>query len=426
MKAMKHFFGKGWAICMTLIFTISMASAQSKLVELKGSVLASESEKPLESAILSVKGTNISTVTNADGQFSLKIDASTNADKILVSHPGYKNKELPVNNFQQDNLTIYLNENLTELSQVFLTNYTDAESLVREVLKKKKENNLNQSVLMTAFYREAIKRRRKNVSLTEAVVELEKKPYSSSKRDEVHLQIARKKTNYKRLDTLAFKLQGGPFTTLYIDIMKYPEYIFTYETLGDYEFTFAPPSSIDNRPVYVVNFKQKEGITALRYTGTLYIDAESVALASANYRLNLENKSAIRNAFVKKKPRDVIVYPTETAYKVKYRQKNNKWYYTYGSVELTFKVNKKRKLFNQVYSVSSEMAVTDWEIEETAKLNKKGKDKLRPSVILADRISGFSDPNFWGEYNLIEPEKSIETAIEKIKRQIKREERRKS
>ena len=50
----------------------------------------------------------------------------------------------------------------------------------------------------------------------------------------------------------------------------------------------------------------------------------------------------------------------------------------------------------------------------------EAENGLKPSVILGDEASGFSDPEFWGEYNIIEPEKSIESAIKKISKQLKR------
>jgi hypothetical protein len=71
------------------------------------------------------------------------------------------------------------------------------------------------------------------------------------------------------------------------------------------------------------------------------------------------------------------------------------------------------------------MAVTDWEIN-TANRKIKNKDRLRPTVIITDAISGFSDPNFWGQYNLIEPDKSIESAIEKIRKSIEKQRRKDS
>ncbi len=401
--------------------TLGVAFAQNGIKELKGTVLNADSEKPVESAIVVLKGTNISTVTNSEGFFILKINEDENFETLVVSILGYRTKEINISSFTDDEFEILLKETATQLNTVSLTSYKDAENLVRQIFRNKEKNNQNQSVLMTAFYRETIKRRNRDVSLTEAVVNLYKKPYLSRATDELELQKARKSTNYKRLDTLAFKLKGGPFSTLYLDIMKYPEYIFTNELISDYDFSFGPSSSIDNKPVYVVNFKQKESVIAIRYEGKLFIDAESLALASAIYSLNLNGKTSAQNFLTEKKPRDVICYPIETEYKINYRKKDGKWYYGYGSVQLKFKVNKKRQLFNQVYNVSSEMAITDWEIQENdTKL--KSRDKLKPSMILADRISGFSDPDFWGKYNQIEPEKSIESAIDKIRKNIKKTE----
>ena len=69
--------------------------------------------------------------------------------------------------------------------------------------------------------------------------------------------------------------------------------------------------------------------------------------------------------------------------------------------------------------MTCEMAVTDWE-KSTKELQPKPKERMKSSIILSDAAVGFSDPDFWGEYNIIEPEKSIESAIRKIKRQLKR------
>lgn len=428
MFAMKNSlrFPKQLLILVIILQSIAgITNAQDDLTEIKGLVMSTDSKKPLISAKISLVGTNLSTITNTEGKFTLKFEDDISAETLLISSLGYKNKKLEVSDFGTDELKIYLKADRTELNEVSLNVYKDPQNLVRQLFSNKAKNNLDQSIMMTAFYRETIKRRRTNVSLTEAVVNLHKKSYMSRSKDEVELEIARKKTNYKKLDTLAFKLQGGPFTTLYLDIMKYPEYIFTDETIPDYDFSFDKSSTIDDKSVYVVNFQQKETVYGIRYRGKLFIDAESLALTSANYSLNLENKALAKNYLTKKKPRGVVAYPTEASYKIDYKEKNGKWYYAYARVNLTFKVNKKRTLFNQKYTVSSEMAVTDWDIYDSD-LSKRSKDRLKPNMILTDRVSGFADPNFWGEYNLIEPEKSIESAIEKIRKQIEKEEKRKS
>ena len=64
------------------------------------------------------------------------------------------------------------------------------------------------------------------------------------------------------------------------------------------------------------------------------------------------------------------------------------------------------------------MAITDWE-RRAEERNRKDENFLSQTVVMADDVSGFTDLGFWGENNIIEPDKSIENAIEKIQRQIK-------
>ncbi len=315
-------------------------------------------------------------------------------------------------------MKIALERSITELPQVDINAPKNAEVLVRIALKNKGENYYDKPALMTAFYRETIKKRKKNASLSEALVEVYKQPYSSSRRDAIKLIKARKNTNYSRLDTIALKLQGGPFSTLHADIMKHPDYIFIDKDLSQYDFTFGQSTQINNKRVYVVNFKQKLEVESPLYYGKLFIDAQSFAIISAIYNLNVADKEKASALFIRKKPRRVKVYPTEAAYRVNYRIKDGKWHYGYSNILLTFKVNWEGKLFNSVYTLQSEMAVTDWE-ENTTGINRP-KKALRPSIIFADEASGFSDPEFWGEFNIIEPEKSIESAIKKISKQVKR------
>ncbi|MDF1518569.1 MAG: carboxypeptidase-like regulatory domain-containing protein, partial [Lutibacter sp.] len=155
------------------------------------------------------------------------------------------------------------------------------------------------------------------------------------------------------------------------------------------------------------------------FYGKLYIDAQTLALTNAKFYLNLEDKQKASRFFIIKKPKRANVFPIEASYQVKYREKDGKWYYGYSRVELGFKINWDKKWFNTIYYTTIEMAVTDWKKNEDGQLPKP-KDRLRPSIIMSDNTSGFKDPEFWGDYNVIEPDKPIETAIEKIQRKLKR------
>lgn len=401
------------------ILTIFSVYSQKDYLVYSGKVVDYETGSPLIFASLEVSDTNISTITNNDGEFSLKVPTTLQNSSVIISFLGYKPKTLELSSLKKTKNKISLIAQVTKLPETTVKVYKDPKELVKQTLKRKGVNNLDQRVLMTAFYRETIKKRRKNVSLAEAIVTVYKQPYTSQRKDDIQLYKARKSTDYSKLDTVALKLQGGPFNALYVDLMKYPEYIFTSEMWSYYNFTYAPSTAINGKAVYVVSFIQKPSVVEPLFYGKLFIDAETLALSSAIYNLNVENKELTGSMFVKKKPKDVNVYPTKASYRVDYREKNGKWYYSYSNVQISFKINRKRKLFNSIYSLSSEMAVTDWKIND-AKGNLKAKDRIRPSIIIADETSGFSDPEFWGAYNVIEPEKSIESAINKIKRQLKK------
>ena len=127
--------------------------------------------------------------------------------------------------------------------------------------------------------------------------------------------------------------------------------------------------------------------------------------------------------FVRRKPANASVYPTEISYRVDYREKDGRWHYGYSNALLEFKVDWDKKLFNSIYSLSLEMAVTDWEPNTEGSVPRL-RDRMRSSIILGDEAEGFSDPDFWGAFNIIEPDKSIESAIRKIQRQLKRARRR--
>ena len=336
---------------------------------------------------------------------------------------GYQKLLIILSEFRSNNTVIALEPSATQLGEINVTRPKSAESLVRAVFANKGDNYLEDQTYMTAFYRETIKRRNKNVSLAEAVVDIKKTPYTSSANDLIGLYKARKSTDYSKLDTIALKLQGGPLNALYVDLIKYPDYFLTQDLIPYYAFTFDESTVINDELIYVVNFKQKNQVLDPLYYGKLYINSRTMALTNAIYNLNVENRALASSMFVRKKPNNVKVYPVEASYRVDYREKDGKWYYGYSNVQLEFVVNWKRKLFNSRYRISSEMLVTDWE-KQSDEIRLTKRNTYKASAILVDEASGFADPDFWGAYNVIEPEKSIESAINKIQRNLRRIEQR--
>jgi len=413
-------FGLGIQSAIALSNEECNLQEQITFKEIKGEVVDSNTKKPLGFATLNLLESNISSITNTEGKFILKIPASIRNGKIKISFIGYKSKEVAIAELTDSFTTISLNESVLELQEVNILTLKDATNLVKEVFKNKGDNYLKDPTVMTAFYREIIKKRNRNVSLSEAVVNIYKTPYISMKKDEIKIFKARKSTDYRKLDTIAFKLQGGPFNSLFIDMIKYPKYIFGDQNIEDYNFNFNRVTEINGKAIYVIKFKQNKGVTKPLYKGELYIEPQNKILISAVYSLNITNNFEASKLFVKRKPRNAYVYPKEVIYRVDYTEHEGKWHYSYSNAMLEFKIKWDKKLFNTVYTMNCEMAITDWEINSSApKLSKN--ERIKTSIILSDAVSGFSDPNFWGEHNIIEPEKNIESAIRKIQKQLEKD-----
>lgn len=391
-------------------------SDSEKYLICKGLVTDAVKKEPLSFASVSVEGTNIATVTNAEGGFLMKIPVGMKNGNLLVSFLGYKNRTFRISDFSDE-----LNRLEMEISPISLPDvnvvFKDAESLMREVLERKGENYLDQATEMTAFYRETIRKRKSYIALLESVIDIYKYSYVSARNDMAAIYKIRKQTDYNKLDTVVFKLMGGPYNTLYTDIMKDHERVFTDKIFENYIFSYDKSTMIDNKMVYVLDFKQRPSYSDPLFYGKLYIDAQNFTLVSAVYDMNLENVDVASELFIRKKPAYAKVKVTKARYRVNYISSGDKWYLGYNRVELDVEINWKRKLFNTTYESVMEMAVTDWKPAADDRWSKAG-NRLRPHIVVSDAVSGFSDVDFWGPYNVIEPEKPIGSAIKKIQKQL--------
>ena len=405
-----------FAYLQTMNYSVAQQKNQEDFSEISGSVIDGKTKKSLEFASISVNNTNIATISNLDGDFSLKVPVSDLDKTVTISYLGYNNQVIKLADFSTGKLVIKMEESFVNLPNVSLVS-KDPIFILKKVLKNRGVNYPDKSLIMEGFYRESIKKRRKYASLSEAVIEIYKQPHHVITRDQVKLYKARKSTDYRKLDTLVIKLQGGPYNNINMDMIKNKDLFFTDDFFDLYNFTFDKTINMNNKPVYVISFIQKSSVVEPLFRGKLYIDAGSFALTKGVFNLNLENLKRASKYFVKKKPAKADVVPVHTKYIVDYKYNNGKWYYSYGRIELSFKINWDKKVFNSIYHLTIELAITDWKINSERK-TLKNKERLRQNVIIHDSASGFSDPEFWGDFNVIEPDKSIENAIKKIQRQL--------
>jgi hypothetical protein len=110
--------------------------------------------------------------------------------------------------------------------------------------------------------------------------------------------------------------------------------------------------------------------------------------------------------------------PTSTSYLVTYKEQQGKYYLNYVRVELKFRCDWRKRLFKNHYTVMSEIAITDRREDNILKF--ASQDLFKSNMVFSEKVQDFEDADFWGEYNIIEPESSIENAIKKLSKSLKK------
>lgn len=399
------------ALLALLFFNTSFSQIDNDYFTVKGKVIDKKTKNEIIFVMVSVKGTNIATVTNTEGEFVINIDNKYKNNELTFNYIGYKTKQIKLNNFNAEKNIISLNPTAISINEVIVRPENPKE-LILKIIEEIPTNYSNEPNKMMAFYKETVKRRNRYKSISEAVVEVYKASYSNQlDKDLVKLYKGRKSTNVKSQDTLIMKLKGGPETTLLLDIAKNPDLLFYKESIDDYKFEIDDIITINNKQNYVIKFTQIKNFNYPLFNGKLYVDIKTLGILAAEFSLNLEDKVAASRLFVRKKPLTMSIRTVATKYYVKYTENNGKYYFTHARGEVTFKCKWKKRLFNSKYTVMSEIAITDRSDENVIKFPRK--DRLKSSIIFEEKVQELPDTNFWGKYNTIKPEESIQNAIKK-------------
>ena len=422
-------YKKAWIMALAIITSASAYAFTGEENELNdtinfkayyGRVVYSSNGKTLPFATIEAVGSNIATVTNIDGEFTLKITRESDISEMKVSYIGFKNQTIPLNKFKDKrSLAIGLEASSIQLPEITIRP-EDALELIMDALRGIKDNYSSDPMMMRGFYRETIQRGRNYVSISEAVVDIYKGAYSNDFQfDQVKLFKGRKSADVQKMDTVLFKVQGGPNTAILLDVVKNPYILLSEEYFDIYNFHLSDVISIDDRLHYVVSFSQKSFVDDPFYIGKLYIDMDKLAITEAEFELDVSNKEEAARLFIQRKPIGMSIIPERAVYRAKYTIEDNRWYFSYARAEVKFKVNWKKKVFNTTYSTMSELAITDRTYDGIEKF--ASRERFKTNDIMNEKVYIFFDQGFWEGYNVIEPDQSIENAINRLnKKYLKR------
>ena len=384
---------------------------------ISGVVKNESNNKRIDYANITIKGTNIGTVANENGEFTLKVKNSLGARLLVVSHVGFVSAEIHIEDTSVDNLKVSLVPRNTLLDEVVVRG--DAQAIVLDAIRQIKLNYEEKNCMLTGFYRETARKRQHYINISEAVIDVFKSDYKkrSAEYDRVQILKGRKLLSEKKGDTLAVRLLGGPNLAVYGDMVKNAEILLNEEDMMYYFYKLEDPVFIDHRMQYVISIAPRVLLPYALYTGKLYIDSKSLAFTRVELSLDMSDRNKATQAILRRKPFGLKFKPQELSFLVDYKEREGKMALNYIRNDIKFKCDWKRKLFSTSYSVTSEMVVTDLNSNDVKNIPHRAAFDEKDSF--TDKVDAFYDEDFWGEYNIIAPTESLEKAVNKLKKQYK-------
>jgi hypothetical protein len=389
------------------------------MITIQGKVIDASSRIPVVFVSIFIDGTSIGTVTNSEGEFVIKILNSFKDRHLGFYHLGYQTLMVPIQGLKPADNTILIESTPFLIEEVTIKNQNPL-NLIRAARSKISSNYSTEPVMITAFYRETVKKNKNYVAVSEAVLDVYKASYKSLETDRVRIFKGRRSRDVERMDTVLFKLQGGPYISFMLDAAKNPGEILSEDYFEFYDYRMGGIVNISNEQAYVIHFDQNDAVEEPMYKGTMYISTEDMAFVGFDFSISPKQIDKASEFLIKKKPLGMTIDVLAANYLVKYRKIDDLWYLNYVRSELLLRTRWKQKFFRSNYSTMSEMAVTDIEHENLSRY--RYRESTKPTDIFVDQVDDFEDPAFWGEYNIIKPEESIEAAIERIRKRMEKKE----
>ena len=396
---------KRLGLILLLLAPLAMMAQQ---VVVSGVVVDQKTGNPLRQVSVSVG--RISVVTNEDGDFTLKLNETPSA--VNISHLGYKTQRLTLKDGKTEGLRILLEPTTIQLREIVVRNYNPRE-LVDIAIDKIPENYSKVPELLKGFYRETAMKRKHYIYVAEGVEDMYKTPYNrGTARDRVAIVKGRRLLSQKAGDTLGIKVAGGPVQAVMMDLVKNRDFLLNKEDLDNYHFSMGVPEYINDRQQYVVQMEPFVVTEYALYHGKLYIDAERLAFTRIELDLDMRDKDKATQTMLVKKPFGVRFKPRELSTVVDYRYEDGVTRISYLRNIFRFNCDWKRKLFSASFTATCEMAVTDSQSDDVQPIASRSSFDSRESYY--DKVEYFLDPEYWRNYNIIEPSESLDKAIKRL------------
>lgn len=387
------------------------ALPDKKYFTVSGTVYDLFSKEAISSATVGVVEASIGTVTNRDGRFRITLPDSMMHVTLRISHVGYESLELEAASWMGTPSNFMLEPKVVSLQEV-VVRVVNPRNLLQQMLDARSQNYSSSPTSLTAFYREGIEHKKRNVDLTEAVLKVYKPGFDQTyAADQVKLVKMRRILDKQERDTIITKVKSGIHSTLLLDVIKSePDFLDPpHVTENIFEYTHTDIAVIDNRLANVISFEQRKGVREPLYRGELFIDTDNNALLEARFEVNPDYVEKATNLFVEKRSKNYKLTLRDAQYTVSYKPlPNGKYYMNHVKGELEFRVRRKRQWFSSPLKIWFEFVTCKVDTEQVQSIPRS--ERLSPRTVFSETKHPY-DADFWGNFNVILPEDELKDLI---------------
>ena len=371
-----------------------------------GKVRDAQNGSSLQFVNVMVPDRHYTTVTNADGEFIIKSDIPITS--LNFSLLGYKTLSVPVS---ESRMKVALEPDALRLAPAVVV-AGEPRAIVREAIERIRDNYMDRDELLKCFYRETLQKRQRYIYISEAVARIFKTSYAYGVyKDAAALEKSRVLLSQRKSDTLSVKFLGGPSQAADFDVVKNPEILLSNEELTHYSMKMGSPVMINDRLNYAVEIAPASEVEYPLYFGTLFIDAGSYAFTRIELSLDMRDEQKATRSVLVSKPAGLRFHPREMSVVIDYRLEGGRWRLNYFRSIIRFACDWRKRLLHTNYTSVNELIVTD-KYPEAIPIPRK--EQFRRRDALSEKAAFFADPDFWKDYNIIEPSTSLEHAVDRL------------
>lgn len=399
-------------LAIALLPLVAGAQTDTLRFSAKGVVRDAASGQVLQAVAVTLPGTSFATITNADGTFVIKSDRPI--DNVSFTLLGYKGLTMTAPESSSEVMRVRMKRDEFTIDAATVLS-GDPRELMRLAIARISDNCPAQAELFDCFYRETVQKRQRFIYVSEAVTKM----YKSSFRDFLGVDRAavvksRLLTSPRKSDTLGVKVLGGPAMSVELDLVKTRSTPFNERELDMYSFTLLPPQVIDGRMQLVISMLPAvEADYALQY-GTIYIDRETLAFTRVELSLDMSDPVKATDMMLIRRPAGLRFRPKEMSLILDYTREDGKSRLSYLKTVFRFNCDWKKRLLATEFTAVAEMVATKRYTGPDA-VQIPRSEAFSHHQALADKTSYYADPDFWKDYNIIEPTVGLEHAVARLK-----------